>query len=198
MHDIGKDLYERPHAALSERVQQIKLHGRLKEQRKGQTTWLREHVEQPLVLAAALRGEIFHISPNEETLGREVLLAFHQWILDYARDGRRQGFPFDPYLLYFHRRIVRATEALGKLLSDPQVRQSAPRVILNFEKLLQDYIRDPKVINAARQYEEAFSVFAKLRTVLRLVGGRRATASGPIPAGPGRDGERSSVAFVLA
>jgi len=171
LRDIGEDLYAQPQAGLSGRVRQIKLHPRLKEQRKGQTAWLRDHVEQPLVLAAALRGEISDISPEEGTLEREVLLAFHQWILDYACDGRRQGFPFDPYLLYFHRRVVRAAGAIGKLLSDPQVRQLAPRVIMNFEKLLRDYLSDQKVIDAARQYEEAFEVFGKLRTVLRLVGG---------------------------
>jgi len=171
LRDIGEDLYTQPQAALSGRVRQIKLHPRLKEQRKGQTTWLREHVEMPLVLAAALRGEISHILPDEGTLGREVLLAFHQWILDYACDGRRLGFPFDPYLLYFHRRVVRAADTIRKLLSAPRVRPLAPRVIMNFEKLLGDYLSDQKVIDAARQYEKAFEVFGKLRTVLRLVGG---------------------------
>jgi DNA-binding CsgD family transcriptional regulator len=130
-----------------------------------------KHVEQPLLLAAALRGETSDISPAEGTLQREVLLAFHHWILDYAGDGQRQGFPFDPYLLYFHRRVVRAADAIGKLLSDPQLRQSATRVLINFEKMLRDYLADPKVIEAARQYEVAFEVFAKLRTVLRLVAG---------------------------
>ena len=171
LRDIGEDLYAKPQAALSARVRQLKLHSRLKEQRRGQTLWLKEHVEQPLVLAAALRGEISHLSGAEETLEREVLMAFHQWILDYAGDGRRQGFPFDPYLLYFHRRIVRAGDALGKLLSDPQVRQSATRVIINFEKLLRNYLADPQVLDAACQYEVAFEVFGKLRTVLRLVAG---------------------------
>ena len=28
------------------------------------------------------------------TLSYEVLLALHGWLLDYAHDGRRQGFPF--------------------------------------------------------------------------------------------------------
>ena len=30
-------------------------------------------------------------------------MALHFWILDYRNDGRRRGFPFDPYLLYLHR-----------------------------------------------------------------------------------------------
>jgi hypothetical protein len=171
LRDIGNDLYAAPHAALSKRVRQIKLQSRLKDQRKAQTTWLREHVENPLALAAALRGEISGMSFDSDTLGREVLLAFHQWILDYARDGNRQGFPFDPYLLYFHRQVVRAASTLETLMSDSQVRRLVPRVIVNFEKLLREYLCDQKVVDAARQYEEVFAVFGKLRTVISLVGG---------------------------
>ena len=64
-----------------------------------------------------------------ETLGREVLLAFHYWILDYRSDGRRRGFPFDPYTLYLHRRLVRAGKAVDQLLSRPDVARQAPRVL---------------------------------------------------------------------
>jgi len=63
-----------------------------------------------LVLRDLLEGKPVP-NPLPELLGRELLLAFHQWILDYARDGRRQGFPFDPYLLYLHRRVARARAA---------------------------------------------------------------------------------------
>ncbi len=37
-------------------------------------------------------------SGSNDTLGREVLLALHGWMLDYAGDGHRQGYPFDPIL----------------------------------------------------------------------------------------------------
>ncbi len=33
--------------------------------------------------------------------------------LDYRSDGRRRRFPFDPYLLYLHRRLVRAVAIVG-------------------------------------------------------------------------------------
>ena len=75
-------------------------------------------------------------------LGRELVLAFHQWMLDYASDGRRQGYPFDPYLLYFHRRVVRAAAALERLLGEPAVRQAAPQVLGNLSQMLRDYLGD--------------------------------------------------------
>ena len=166
LRDVGEDLYAGPQAALRELVRRLKLQARLKEQRKGQTEWLRDHLEHPRVLADLLCG-----SPPEtagETLGREVLLAFHQWILDYPHDGRRQGFPFDPYLLFFHRRVVRAAAAVERLLQEPGMRSQTPRVLRNFAEMLRTYLDDPKVAAAASQYEAAYQLFERLRAALRL------------------------------
>ena len=118
--DIGEDLYAGPKAALRELVRQLKLQPRLKEQRRGQTEWLRDHVEDSTSLAQLLRGRCADVPVD--VLGRELVLAFHQWMLDYASDGRRQGYPFDPYLLYLHRRVRRASTALERLLREPAVR----------------------------------------------------------------------------
>jgi len=166
LRNIGEDLYEQPQAALRQLVRKLKLQPRLKEQRRGQTGWLREHVENPTALAELLRGGSRDVC--SQVLGREVLLAFHQWILDYPSDGRRQGFPFDPYLLYFHRRVVRASTAVQRLLSEPSVRSRAPRVLIHFSQMLNDYLAHPKVVAAAEEFEQACDLFTRLRTVLRL------------------------------
>lgn len=166
LRDIGEDLLSKIQTRLRDRVRQLKLQPRLKEQRRGQTEWFREHIEQPQVLSKVLQSGL-HEVPSE-TLGREVLLACHQWILDYAHDGHRQGFPFDPYLLYLHRRIVRASTAIDRLLSDEAVRRQTPQVLTNFAQLLRQYLADPQVIHATQQYEAAFNVFSRLRTELRL------------------------------
>lgn len=103
-----------------------------------------------------------------DTLGREALLAFHFWILDYAADGHRQGFPFDPYVLYLHRRIVRAGTVLGGLLSlDVAPRHTSPALV-NLGKHLQEYCADPQIVAAAKLYEQAYQVFGRLRSALRL------------------------------
>jgi len=166
LRDIGEDLYATPQARLRDRLRQLKLQSRLKEQRKGQTDWLREHIEHTTVLAEVLAGKWGEVS--EVTAGREVLMAFHQWLLDYPHDGRRQGFPFDPYLLYFHRRVVRGSTAVQRLLKDAQVEGRAPQVLKNFASMLRQYLGDPEVIEAAGQYEAAFTLFHRLRTVLRM------------------------------
>jgi hypothetical protein len=167
--DVGEDLYEKPQAALCKRMRAIKVQVRLREQRKGQKEWLRQRVDSPaqLVLQNLLADEPVNVLFNQ-TLGREVLLAFHYWILDYRSDGRRRGFPFDPYTLYLHRRLVRAANAVDRLLGQEDVSRQAPQVLFNFQKQLQQYCTDRTVVEAADLYERSHSMFGRLRQALRL------------------------------
>ena len=168
--DVGEDLMAQPQKALSNRLRSLKLKVRLREQRKTQTDWLREHDGAPeadLILQQLLRGEPLTATWSE-TLGREVLFAFHFWMLDYAADGKRQGFPFDPYFLYFHRRLIRGHDALEHLLSRPAVNAHAPKTLFNLHDQLKHYRTDPQIIAATAHYETAFREFERLRTALQL------------------------------
>lgn len=167
--DIGEDLYAAPQAALCKRIRTLKLQYRLKEQRRGQNEWLRQRLNSPadLVLAEVLANRTVAVS-WDDTFSREILLAFHFWILDYRSDGRRRGFPFDPYLLYLHRRLVRAGEAVDRLLSQAAVASQMPQVVRNFQALLQAYRTDPEIYAAAEQYERCWTLFTRLRETLRL------------------------------
>jgi hypothetical protein len=169
--DVGEDLYEAPQAALCKRLRTLKLQGRLKEQRRGQSEWLRQRSDprSELVLADLLAGRAVEVT-WDDALGREVLLAFHFWILDYRSDGRRRGFPFDPYLLYLHRRLVRAGEAVDRLLSRTPASCRTPQVLRNFQALLQAYRSDPGIQAAAALFERCHGLFARLREALRLSG----------------------------
>ena len=169
LRDIGEDLYQAPQLALSKLLRQLKLQPRMKEQRAGQLQWLREHRELTQgewVLRDILEGKPV-AGPWPELLGRELLLAFHQWVLDYARDGRRQGFPFDPYLLYLHRRVARAAGGLERL-QEQQAGRKMPQALCNLAKMLNAYLTNPQVATAATHYEAAWTVFQRLRDVLRF------------------------------
>ena len=166
LRDIGEDLYGGPQVRLRERMRQLKLQARLKSQRSGVTDWLRDHLEHPLALAEVLLGQRADVSVT--TAGHEVVIAYQQWLLDYARDGRRQGFPFDPYLLYLHRRVVRAAAAVEQLLGHARVQERAPQVLKNFASMLRQYLSDPQVREAACHFEAAYDLFHRLRTILRL------------------------------
>jgi len=175
--DVGEDLLNSPQHMLTSRLRALKLQMRLREQRNTQTQWLREHAGAPeaeLVLQRLLRGEESTVEWTG-TLNREVLLAFHFWILDYAADGNRQGFPFDPYSLYLHRRLVKADEALGRLLAQPAVTALAPKALWNLRHQLERYCGDPQITTAAAHYEQAYHEFDRLRTILWL------SSQGPSP-----------------
>lgn len=168
--DVGEDLLTTPQNALSARLRSLKLQVRMREQRKAQTEWLRERAGQPgavLFLQRLLNGAA-HEGVWNEALGKEVLLAFHFWMLDYAADGGRQGFPFDPHFLYLHRRLLRGHDALERLLSRPAVAALVPRPLLNLRQELQRYRDDAGIATAAAHFELAFHEFGRLRNVLRL------------------------------
>jgi hypothetical protein len=165
--DVGEDLLTVPQNALSSRLRRLKLQVRMREQRKSQTEWLRQNPQAALILQQLLRGEPC-AGGWTETLSKEVLLAFHFWMLDFAADGGRQGFPFDPYFLYFHRRLICGCDALNRLLSSSNVTAHAPQTLWNLRDQLQGYRTDPQIIAASDHYELAFREFDRLRTALRL------------------------------
>jgi hypothetical protein len=167
--DIGEDLYDKPQNALCKRMRSIEVQVCLREQRKGQTDWFRKATSPSaqLVLGELLAGRNVDV-PFDQALGREVVLAMHYWILDYRSDGRRRGFPFDPYLLYLHRRLVVAGQAVDRMLAHGNVSRQAPRVLFNLQKQLTRYRRDPQIVEAAGHYERAWAMFGRLRDALRL------------------------------
>jgi hypothetical protein len=175
--DVGSDLYERPQSALVAALRRHKLVTRLHDQRKEQVRRLADAgaatVAGPATaeayswLARWKAGE--KPSPGAgEDMGRQVLLAFHHWLLDYAHVGTRQGFPFDPYLLYQHRRWREGELMLRELLADPRVQGQASRTLKNLQRLLGDYLSDPAVVAALAEWEARESLFGRLRSALRL------------------------------
>jgi hypothetical protein len=167
--DVGEDLYAQPQTALVKRQRTLKLQARLREQRRGQSEWFRQRPEGPgqFMLSRLLAGTPVDV-PFDDSLGREVLLAFHFWILDYRSDGRRRGFPFDPYTLFLHRRLIRASEAVDRLLAGAAVGRQAPQTLKNFQELLRQYRSDSQIVAAAEDYERSHAMFTRLRDALRL------------------------------
>jgi hypothetical protein len=168
--DVGTDLYREPHRQLSERLRQLKLQVRLREQRKDQTEYLRQQSargEASLRLRRLLLGEAASVGWTA-TLGREVLLAVQGWILDYEHEGRRHGYPFDPHLLYLHRRLIKAGEALSRVVTPEALTQGMPRCLWNLAERLLEYRSDEAIGRAASWYETAHAIFGELRQALRL------------------------------
>ncbi len=168
--DVGEDLYQQPQRQLSARLRALGLQLRMHDQRKGQAERLRQQIvcgRGQLLLAELLSGQR-PAARWDTTLAREVLLALHGWIMNYPQDGRRQGFPFDPYLLYLHRRLLKARSALDRLVAQIPDTIVLPGTFANLQKQLSRYRDDPEVASAAGLYEKAYTIFERLRSVLRL------------------------------
>jgi hypothetical protein len=168
--DLGRDLYDVPQKMLNKRIRAIKLQPYLKNQRSSQTQRLRGQIRDgnaQLILKDLLNGNTTDFEFTE-VLAREILLGLHSWMLDYANDGRRQGFPFDPYLLYFHRRIAKINAVAKNLIARENSINKLPRVFYGFSERLEKYLADPAVDTAANLYEKAFDIFRRIREVLRM------------------------------
>lgn len=168
---VGKELYKKPQEDLSKRLRAIKLRIYLRDQRGRQTQYLKKSIEKngiPLVLKDLLEGRSIDVKCLK-AFSSEVLLALHLWMLDYPKDSNRQGYPFDPFLLYLHRRIVKASEASKRIFSIDTVRQKHLRLLTNFSNQLDNYLTDSTIIEASSLYEKAYLVFERIREVLRLI-----------------------------
>jgi hypothetical protein len=155
---------------LTNRLRKLKLQLHLKDQRKRQNQWLRHAVadKQVLILENLLKDKQVPIIDNE-VLGREIFLSLNYWMLDYANDGTRQGYPFDPYLLYFHRRITKVYESIHKIVASALSARGIPQCLTYLLKKLEIYFSDREVARASSLYEKAFLIFNDIRTSLRLL-----------------------------
>jgi hypothetical protein len=189
--DVGSDLYEQPQAALVAALRRHKLVARLHDQRKEQVRRLAEIAGQPSAsspspvslpvasLLARWRVGLLTKDPHDR-VWREVVVAVHHWILDYAHEGSRHGFPFDPYLLYQHRRWQQAEAVLRELLAPSVVQVRASRVLKNLQQWLHDYLSDAQVATALADWECRAKLFHRLRDALRLTAcGSQAPLSDP-------------------
>jgi len=167
---LGRMLYDTPQAQLTGRLRSLKLKTELREQRKNLTGTLQQYLltgTAKLLLKDLLRGQLGEVR-WADCLAREILLGLHFWLLDYAADGQRQGYPFDPYQLLLHRRILRTHGAVRRLIDCPASAARLPRGFRGFAGKLENYLQDPVVEQGATLYEAAESVFERARTTLRL------------------------------
>ena len=175
--DVGRDLCEGKEQALRKEIRRHRLQLRLHDQRIIETCAIERaigaKIAAPAALQRLLQAEAIGLR-ERETLGREVIIATHQWILDYASDGRGRGFPFDPRVLYLHRRIVQAEVRLRELLERVRGTAGIPVALYHLSERLHAYVADRAVLEAAAEHEEAWALFNRLRSVLRLEASGRA------------------------
>jgi len=167
--NVGKALYDAPYEMLYKQIKKLKLKVHLNDQRKNQSRWLRNRVDDRdnLILEQVLKG-IEIPAVDNKIHARELFLSLNQWILDYADDGKRQGYPFDPYLLYFHRRIDTVHNAVNRILKSCDATSDIPQCLIYLSNKLGDYLSDDQITDASNLFEKAFSIFNDIRDCLRM------------------------------
>jgi hypothetical protein len=173
---VGQELYAAALAALAATWRQHKLTKRFHNQRKVLTQRLAKEPTKPTAgrtpagITSVLCAALHQKDPSTEVSKRlicEALLAFHHYLQDYGHDGQGEGYPFDPSLLYQHRRLVAVAAQTSQLLTQNQS-QTWPRSLVSFHAAMQNYLRDAEVVEAAADWERRVKLFDRLRAALRL------------------------------
>lgn len=167
--DIGGDLLDESHSQLRLLVRRLKIRtglaalardlGRnlgsgLAEAREGVRVW-QAHLEQG------------HELPDGP-VGVACVRAMAQWVLDFAADGRDEGFPFDrPYLYFFERgqRVRRAVDAFWR--RSPTSRPVI-KALRRLTHVLEPLMKHKEFGRAARTLKARAALFEELRNALRL------------------------------
>jgi hypothetical protein len=173
LSDVGEDLCDPPQKKLCKAMRSHKLQSSLKalrvDLRRRLLQGCRQRQEIPS-LYACLHSDV-PTDLNPRILQQQMLLSIHEWIADYASDGQREGYPFDPFFLYFHRRLQRARHVIEEILTEAaraEAKSSDFVALRNLRKRLDEYLSDSAVQQAACEFEEAYGYLQRVRQALRL------------------------------
>lgn len=183
--DIGGDLLEESHNQLRLLVRRLKIRaglaalardlGRglgsdLAQAREGVRVW-QAHLEQG------------HELPDGP-VGVACVRAMAQWVLDFAADGRDEGFPFDRPYLYLYERGQRVRRAIDAFWRRPSASRPVIKALRRLARVLEPLMKQEEFGRAARTLKMRATLFDELRNALRLTpkpNGRNPATSDVIP-----------------
>ncbi|MBI5627824.1 MAG: hypothetical protein HY953_02810, partial [Candidatus Rokubacteria bacterium] len=187
--DVGKDLLRHGHDELRERFRHFKVLPQLRSLARDLGRRLGPHLpeaRQGFLRWQALTGQ-GHRLP-EGRAGLAVVRGAAQWIIDFAADGRDQGFPFDVPMLDLYDRCRQAARAADAFLRTPprdaQVRKACHRL----GQILKPVESQVPFEEQARRLRARRALFERLRGALRL--DRKPPRRTPARTSPASDAEQ--------
>lgn len=120
-----------------------------------------------------------HVVPGGQA-GLATVRALAQWVLDYPRDGRDQGFPFDLPYLDFDQRCRTAGRAADAFLRREIADRGVGKNLQRLRRILQPVENHGEFSKTAATLRANAGLFTELRRALRLSpesAARNATAS---------------------
>jgi hypothetical protein len=181
--DVGTDLLQAGHDTLRGLFRGLNLRQDLRAfvRTLGRTLGPRLHAAR-VDLQTWLAQPVLDKALPDGATGIAVVRALAQWILDAAADGTQEGFPYDlPYRDLYVRclHVRRAVE--GLLRQKPADAQVATRLV-RLQKMLAPMACDvPPLARVAHDLEQRATLFADLRTALRLPPAATAPTEAAVP-----------------
>jgi len=131
LKDVGKDLLTPAHDELRALFRRFEVMGKLRALARELGRGLGDDLEPGRrELTAWLDHPTERLKLPDGTAGVATVRALAQWVLDFARDGHDQGFPFDMPWLDLYRRCHRTCRAVDAFLREPDENRKTHKLLL--------------------------------------------------------------------
>ena len=123
----------------------------------------------------ALREEVIgwaedaseHVLPDGRA-GLAAVRALAQWVLDFARDGKHLGFPFERPYLDLYERARKARRAVDAFVRRPPGDKALSRALQRLARVLDPVVTDKRFSEFSKTLSARAQLFDELRAALRL------------------------------
>jgi hypothetical protein len=190
LKDVGKDLLAGTHDELRDLFRRFEVTGRLRALARDLGRGLGPDLEsarEAVMAWMAAPSEDHELPPGQA--GVATVRALAQWVLDFARDGQDEGFPFDLPWLDLYRRCQRACRAADAFLWAPYGGRKTHQTLERFHRIVAVVRSQIPFQHPAAALEARAALFTELRVALRLRAKSPASAAEPrdLPDAPPAD-----------
>lgn len=181
LKDIGKDLMETAYKQMRELIRVHAVQSGLRSLARDLGRQLGERLPD-------LRDNVLEwvTSAQDHTLpggmaGLATVRSLAQWSLDYHRDGRGRGFPFDRPFLDLYRRCITVRRAVDAFMRKPHEDAAVGRALQRLARVLDPVIEEKGFAQAATALTFRGGLFDELREALRLPGAANEPTGSTLP-----------------
>jgi hypothetical protein len=170
LKDIGKDLMEARYKQMRElfRVHAVQAGLRSLARDLGRQLGERLPELRENVLEWVTSAEDHSVPSGVD--GLALVRSLTQWSVDYHRDGRGRGFPFDRPYLDLYRRCFVVRRAVDAFMRKPHDDAAVGRALQRLARVLDPVIEEKRFAQAATALTFRGALFDELREALRLPG----------------------------
>ncbi len=173
LRDIGKDLLADSYSEIKKLIGECQLKSKLRELVRDIGRRLGTKVDEIRAdIVHWLKDPTLHNAMPPGLVGLALVRSMGQWVLDYARDGEDQGFPFDRPYFDLYRRCLTVNSAAAALLAKSSLAdvkaEMSKKALQRLEGILRAVADKTSLSAAAKTLEHVAAMFDELRGTLRI------------------------------